>query len=207
MLIMPGMEPCPARLPPALLADLRARHGNAGRAYHDWRHVEEMLALHREVEGMLCDPDAVLLAILFHDAVYDPGAPDNEERSAELLREQAEGHHPAATMERAARMVLATIRHELPEAIDESERADMAHFLDMDLARLGAPPERFADYGRQIRREHPHLAEDEFRAARMAALRRFAEREHIYLSDWGRARFEKQARKNLAAALGQERAR
>lgn len=190
-----------AELPPGLVEELRARHGEPRRAYHDWRHVGEMLALLGEIEERLTDPRAVMFAVLFHDAVYDPAASDNEERSAGLLREKAAGLLDPASLDLAESMVLATIRHELPDGLDPLARSDVAHFLDMDLARLGADPRRFAEYGEQIRREYAHLSDEAFRAGRAEALRRFAERPQLYFSDWGRKRFEAQARANLAQAL------
>ncbi len=69
---------------PEQLAALRALH--AGRPYHGWAHVEALLALLAEAAGALRDPGAVRLAILFHDAVYDPRRADNEAESSALLR-------------------------------------------------------------------------------------------------------------------------
>jgi hypothetical protein len=92
---------------------LKALH--AGRAYHGWPHVEALLALWREYAGILHDPEAVHLAILFHDAVYDPRRTDNERASAALLRDWMAGTVPPARLEAAATMVLATERHAVPE--------------------------------------------------------------------------------------------
>lgn len=182
-------------LPP----DLRARYSEPQRHYHTWQHIEELLALFAEVEGRISDRRAVLFAILYHDAIYDPMAHDNEERSALLLRQQAEDLLDPVSLSRAEAMVLATIRHELPEGHGSS--SDMAHFLDMDLAILGAAPERFAEYARQIRLEYAHVPDDAFAAGRAAVLQRFAERPALYFSEWGRDRFEDAARANLARAV------
>jgi predicted metal-dependent HD superfamily phosphohydrolase len=191
--------PGEAELPPDLPAGLRARYAEPQRHYHSWQHIEELLALFGEIEAGLADRRAVLFAILFHDAIYDPQAHDNEEKSVVLLHQQAASLLDPATLARAEAMVLATIRHELPAG--HNAGSDMAHFLDMDLAILGASPERFAEYEGQIRREYAHVPDDAFAAGRAAVLRRFAERPQLYFSHWGRARFEEQARANLAAAL------
>lgn len=56
------------------------------RPYHSWRHVRAVLgALHRWLGPEL--PPALEFAALWHDAVYDPKASDNEERSADLCAE------------------------------------------------------------------------------------------------------------------------
>ena len=188
-------------LPRQLEADLRTRYSEPQRHYHNWQHVEELLDLFEVAGPQLADPNAVYLAILFHDAIYDPKATDNEERSAELLRDKAVGLVGLDSLDRAERMILATIHHELPDGLSPEELGDAAIFLDMDLAILAAPQERFDEYETQIRREYAHVPDEAFRIGRADILRRFARRDQLYFSEWGKARFEAQARNNLNSAL------
>ncbi|MFD1950438.1 hypothetical protein ACFSGX_06620 [Sphingomonas arantia] len=189
-----------ARVPDTLLVQLRARHDAPLRAYHDWAHIQTLLTLLIEVRPLLHDEDAVLWAILYHDAIYDPRAPDNEERSAQLLETELSGRLDPATLARAAMLTRATARHLLPDA-DASIRSDAALFLDMDLSILAAPQDRFDGYETDIRHEYAHVPDDLFRAARARILTTFLERPRLFLSDWGHARFEAAARDNLRATL------
>lgn len=191
----------PSQIPPALLAELRARHDEPQRAYHGWRHIQALLRLREEVADRLADPSAVLWAILFHDAVYDPRAADNEERSARLLEAAEVAGLDDATRSRAARLIRMTAAHAIPGRLPADEGADAALFLDMDLSILGATPAAFDAYEAGVRHEYAHVAEPAFRSGRAAILRRFAERERLYLSDWGRQRFEAAARANIARSL------
>lgn len=188
-------------LPESLMADLRRRHAEPHRAYHDWSHIAALLTLHRELANSFADPVAVLLAVLFHDAIYDPRAADNEEQSARLLEEQLTGRVAEGTLRRAAALVRATRAHAVPDGLAAPEAADMALFLDMDLAILGAGAEAFDAYERGVRREYAHVPDEAFRAGRAAVLERFTQRERLYFSEWGRARFEAAARANLARSL------
>ncbi|MGF7151787.1 putative metal-dependent HD superfamily phosphohydrolase [Sphingomonas zeicaulis] len=190
-----------AAVPAGLLATLRRRHAEPQRAYHDWTHIEEMLALFAETRGDFAAPEAVLYAILFHDAVYDPQTHDNEERSAALLETLAGGVLDRPTRDRAVRMILATRRHRIDPALPAEEQADTARFLDMDLAILGADAARFDAYEQAIRFEYGHVEDDAFAAGRAAVLAGFGRRERLYLSDWGHHRFEASARANIARSL------
>ena len=190
-----------AAVPAGLLATLRRRHAEPQRAYHDWTHIEAMLALFAETRGDLAAPDAVLYAILFHDAVYDPQAHDNEERSAALLETLAGGALDRPTLDRAVRMIRATQRHRLDPGLPADELADTARFLDMDLAIIGAEAARFDAYERAIRFEYGHVEDDAFAAGRAAVMAGFGRRARLYLSDWGHDHFEVQARANIARSL------
>jgi predicted metal-dependent HD superfamily phosphohydrolase len=164
-----------------------------------------MIAQFGVIESRLNDPRAVLVALLFHDAVYDPHSVDNERSSAELLTSLADGALPPESLDRAREMVLATVGHALPGGLSKEEGEDLAHFLDLDLAILGADPARYAEYEAQIRREYADIPEDTYRPARAAILQRFLRREPIYFTDWGRAKFEAQAHANLARSIVQLR--
>ena len=186
-------------VPADLLSALRERHAEPQRHYHDWTHIE---ALGRHLDAAserIHDREAVLYAILFPDAVYDPKASDHERRSAALLLKAAPPIAPHS-LQSAHTMIMATEGHALPES-EGTERSDIAHFLDMDLGILGAPPDRFDLYEDQIRKEYAHVPEEAFRKGRAAVLRRFADREQLYFSQWGRERFEQAARANIARSL------
>ena len=178
---------------------LRALH--AGRAYHGWSHVEALLALWRRHRAALHDPEAVRLAILYHDAIYDPRRTDNEHNSAALLRASEAGRVSPKRLDAAEAMVLATARHAVPFWLPDPVTSDIRHFLDMDLAILGAPPADFAAYDRAIREEYAHVPEPAYRRGRAAVLRRLLERDPIYLTDTFRAEREAAARHNLSTAL------
>lgn len=154
-----------------------------------------------EVRDGLHDPLAVECAILLHDAVYDPRRGDNEQRSAALARELLSGVVPAATLARTVRLIEATEQHQLPPDVAVCEAADARIFLDLDLSVLGAAPVVFDAYEAGVRHEYRHVPDADFRRDRAKILADFLARERLFLSDWGRDRFEAQARANLRRSL------
>ena len=183
-----------------VLADLRRRYAEPQRHYHTWDHIEALLRWFGQRRDHLHDPLSVELAILFHDAVYDPTRSDNEAESARLLMDADLPGVDDTVRARAVCMIEATARHEIPEGL---EPADMAEFLDMDLSILGARTDVFDAYEQAIRREYAFVPEALYREARRGILQRFLEREQLYFSDWGRERFEATARVNLHRSIRQ----
>src|SRR3989442_12745478 len=69
--------------------DLVSRYAEAHRAYHTLAHIEHCLEEFEPARGLARDPSAIEMALWYHDAVYDPRAADNEEKSAALALEWA----------------------------------------------------------------------------------------------------------------------
>ena len=133
---------------------LRARYAEPHRAYHGQAHVDTMLRGLCELGDAVADPAAMELAIWYHDAIYDPAASDNEARSAVLLRAEMAGLADPVLVAKAELMVRLTAGHALPPEVPTAWRADCAHFLDLDLAVLGAVPATFDAYERGIAAEY-----------------------------------------------------
>ncbi len=85
------------------------------------------------------------------------------------------------------------------DAVPESDDARLT--VDIDLAILGAPPARFAEYEEQVRREYAWVPQRVFDNARAGILRRFLERPSIYATTLFRERLDSTARSNLEATL------
>lgn len=79
--------------------------------------------------------------------------------------------------------------------------ADEQLLVDIDLAILGATPERFAEYDAQVRAEYAWVPGFVYRMKRRSVLKAFLARPRLYGTDHFRARYEAQARRNLAAVL------
>ena len=70
----------------AVFDDLYTRYTAVDRRYHDIRHIDDCLQLFDTVRALASQPDAIELAIWFHDAIYDSHKSDNEASSASLAR-------------------------------------------------------------------------------------------------------------------------
>lgn len=182
----------------ATAATLAARYEEPHRHYHTLAHIENCLLELDRARHLLDDEeaDAVELALAWHDAVYDPRAPDNEEKSAALFREAATRHRLEPRLAAAVeRLILRTKAHLARSRPDEQV------MVDIDIAILGATPEVFDAYDRSIRREYAHVPEPEWRQRRTAVLQRFLVRDRLFATRFFRARYEAQARRNLARAI------
>ena len=185
-------RPSPAPVRQELLAawSERARH------YHDGRHLRECLGLLEVWKGQGERSAEVSIALWFHDAIYHPGAADNELRSAAwAARALGEARVPSEVGTRVYDLVMAT-RH---DAVARGLDAQL--LVDIDLAILGSPPARFAAYEQDIRREYASVPETRYRAARRAVLQRFLAQGNIYHTAQARELLEAQARLNLRGAI------
>lgn len=172
----------------AVREELLAAHAAPGRRYHDLRHLAEVLDRLAELG---CEEVTVLLAAWFHDAVHD-GGPDDEERSAAW----AERVLPPRVAAEVARLVRLTERHR-PAAGDHTG----ALLSDADLAILAAPPQRYAEYVRDVRREYAEVPDADFARGRAAVLRDLLAKESLFHTAPARERWEARARANVTAEL------
>jgi predicted metal-dependent HD superfamily phosphohydrolase len=167
------------------------------RAYHNLSHIQSLLSLGESLQDKIQNRGAFYFAIWFHDVIYDTKRSDNEEKSAEFAEEALAGLGvPEQTVATVREMIMATKHH---RADDLSW--DMKAFLDLDTSILGAPEEIYKDYSRAIRKEYSWVPGFLYRKGRMKVLNDFLGRERIYQTDEIRARYETQARHNIAEEI------
>ena len=167
------------------------------RAYHNLSHIQSLLALSESFLDKLQNRDALYFAIWFHDVIYDTKSSDNEEKSAEFAAEAlASLGIPEQTIATTREMILATKHH---RASDLSW--DMKAFLDLDTSILGAPEDIYKEYSAAIRREYSWVPDFLYRNGRMKILNDFLGRERIYNTEEFSAKYEAQARHNIAEEI------
>lgn len=192
----------PFDLPTSLRAELERAYADPPRAYHSFAHVSEVLT---HADTVLAGPGfthpaELYAAILFHDAIYVPGAKDNEARSADLAVQRLPAFLPALDVARVRELILLTARHGTldPTTLD----ADARHFLDCDMAILGAAPAAFDAYDAAIRQEYQgHLNPILYAFGRRRFLSKLLDAPRIFLSDFFHTRLDAPARDNLRRAL------
>ncbi len=175
---------------------LAAAYAEGHRHHHTARHIDECLDLFQQVVGLADHPDEVELAIWMHDVVYRPRRSDNEARSADLAAEWlGDCEVDPAVIGRIRGLIMATRHADAPRTPDEGL------IQDIDLAVLGAAPQRFAEYEEEVRREYRSVPSFIFRRRRAEILESFLERTDMYRTPWFRERLEVSARGNLSRAI------
>lgn len=183
-------------LSPDDLVALRARWGEPHRYYHTARHLDECLERFAEVRSLANDADVVEAAIWFHDAVYDARRDDNEARSAALARTMLSANGVSEQRITEVEAVIFATRHAGPCALPDGQLT-----CDIDLAILGAEPERFDQYERDVRAEYAWVPMPIFRVKRAEILLRFLAAPCIYQTAHFHALLDARARDNLAHSL------
>jgi predicted metal-dependent HD superfamily phosphohydrolase len=189
---------CDSRGAAAVLEETVLAYGEPHRHYHTLDHIAALLALLDRHGTNVEDRDALTLAILFHDVVYQPTRLDNEEASAAWAASRLGSlGFPEELRAKVARYILATRHDQPPDATD----GDLALLLDLDLSILAAPPDGYDVYAQAVRREYAFVPDEAYRAGRRRVLEGFLQRERIYLTESLCAAWEQPARSNLTAAI------
>ena len=167
------------------------------RHYHDIRHIADCLREFDGVRHLAANPDAVQVAIWFHDVVYDGRRTDNEEQSAEVAADALRRLGASeAFIEEVQQLILFT-RHDT-----EPDTPDGKLMVDIDLTSLALAPDRFDENSRRIRSEYLHVADDTFVRNRNHMLGGLLKRKRIYYTNIFHDRCEGQARENLERVVG-----
>ena len=186
-----------------LVAAARLHYAQPHRHYHGVEHLDELIELVRRHTPDLDESEQ--LALLFHDAVYVPGASrgENERLSALLMRATLPAFDLSpADLARAGRIIDATAHAAPPPP-------EAARICDLDLWRLASPWEAFKQHALGIRDEYLHLHADEaaFWTARNTFYRSMLSKPQIFATPHFREQFEVVARENMQRALAAEEPR
>jgi predicted metal-dependent HD superfamily phosphohydrolase len=180
----------------SIFTHLAAAYAEPARAYHTAEHIQDCLIQLDRSREVARRPDEVEVALWFHDAVYVPGASDNEDRSARLAQTALQAC--AVQLEvsrRVAELVLATRHLTLPR------EPDGQLLCDIDLSILGREPEVFDEFERRIRQEYAWVPEPMYRSTRAEVLAGFLRRRPIFQTKYFREQYELPARANLERVL------
>jgi predicted metal-dependent HD superfamily phosphohydrolase len=166
---------------------LSRRYMEPHRRYHTLRHLDHGFLQHHARVGAM-KPD-VFFAWAYHDAIYDPRAKDNEERSAELFLKDNEllGFSPDQA-DWIASLILGTKHTGMKSLI-----------TDIDLSILGADRPVYDNYVREVRGEYSFVSERDWRAGRTDVLIGFVTQKIFVTPEF--ASLEEPARLNLHREL------
>lgn len=181
--------------PQKILNILIAAYSEKQRAYHTVQHLYECLILFESIRSELNDAHAVVLAIYFHDVIYDPQAKDNELKSVELFEQYMAQDLPVNTVQKIKQWILATQKHVSTDVLD------LQFLLDIDLAILAATPERFTEYEQQIQQEYSWVDSQVYSTKRKEVLVHFYQSDPLYQTTYFQQNFELRAKQNLKQIL------
>ena len=181
-----------------LWTHLAEAYGEPQRHYHTLDHIAAVVTDAVRLRDRFEQPDAALLALFFHDVVYDPLRRDNEARSADKLE--------LWLGRRIAGDVLAFCRRAIGATASHASQGDpdIDLILDIDMAILGASPKTYWRYAEGVAREYlPVYGFDAYAAGRAKLfLEPTLARGSLFLTP-PFAALEAQARANLADELAQ----
>lgn len=180
-------------------AVIKARYCEPVRFYHTLEHIEDLIIVLEPYKSGIADLPCIILALFFHDIVYDPKSSLNEEKSAELFVEMFTGkltadHLDKNLIPKVVSYILATKTHYSENTADR----DLNIFLDIDMSILGREHQEYAEYSLKIFKEYSHMEVPIFKEARAKFLRNIIMGDRkIFCTEEFRSTMEDQAMKNL----------
>lgn len=174
------------------------------RAFHNLRHLIDLLTRVDELSEETRNPDLVRLAAWYHGAIFSVSADqamhrnggEDEAASAALAYEELVAAGVSEkNANRVAELIMNLRRHDLP-----TSDIDAAALSDADLGCLAIEPQRYREYSRLIYSEYAHLPLLSYLRTRTTIVRKLLARDRLFASPLGQ-RWELPARENLEAEL------
>ena len=176
-------------------------YGEPQRHYHTLAHIAHCLTQFDQCKSLTPNPDALEIAIWFHDIIFKPGGPDNESLSASLYQYLSAGIHDNEMRQLIDRMIMATL-HDGRSLGD----ADTSYMVDIDLSSFGLDWDAFVLDSQHLREENPHLSDTDYYRKLVEFHSGLLARPRFFLSDFFFQRYEQKARANVSRYLDQVRA-
>lgn len=178
-----------------LWREIETNYSEAGRYYHTIAHLNALVSELSSLRASFANWHTIVLAVAYHDIIYNPLKNNNEEKSAELaVARLTDIGLPHALIRQCEQLIRATQKH---EAADEETNL----FTDADLSILGASPAAYDQYKTQIRREYSIYPDIAYKPGRRKVLEHFLEMPNIFKTIVFRSRYESNARYNLLREL------
>ncbi|KFF00305.1 hypothetical protein IX39_06500 [Chryseobacterium formosense] len=176
--------------------EIEKKYSAESRHYHNFRHLENMFEEVESVKAQIKNFNNVSFSIFYHDIIYDASSKSNEEKSAEFSKKRLEDLNIAKEdIQKVYAQILATKSHQ------KSDDQDTNFLLDADLSILGKDNKAYLEYTKQIRKEYSIYPNFLYKPGRKKVLEHFLELESIFKTDFIKAKYEVQARKNIEVEL------
>lgn len=176
--------------------EIEKKYSEKSRHYHNLRHLENMFEEVESVKVQIKNFNNVTFSIFYHDIIYDASSKSNEEKSAEFSKKRLEDLNIAKEdIQKVYAQILATKSHQ------KSDDQDTNFLLDADLSILGKDNKAYLEYTKQIRKEYSIYPDFLYKPGRKKVLEHFLELESIFKTDFFKAKYEVQARKNIEVEL------
>ncbi|MEO0405418.1 MAG: hypothetical protein AAF193_11155 [Bacteroidota bacterium] len=144
------------------------QHSRPNRFYHGLGHLEFLLTAFEDIKAKLKSPHLVVIAIFYHDSVFNALKKNNEEKSAKkAIDALKEGALSPPEIEKVHDLIMATKSH------IKSEDQDINLFVDMDLAILGSSYSEYEKYSASVRKEYSVFPDFIYNKGRKDVLKHF----------------------------------
>ncbi|MBN8587777.1 MAG: hypothetical protein J0L94_05585 [Rhodothermia bacterium] len=180
---------------PVLWEELCAAYSQPHRTYHNLLHLQNMYEVLYPYQKNVPSWQATLLALFYHDVVYEPTSPDNETQSALLAKSRLQDVVSEEILLLCEDLILATANH------SQHGLYGVNVFIGADLAILGNNWPTYLRYAKNIRKEYQQLHDEVYRSGRITVLNNFIQRERIFYAEPFFKKYEIQARENMAREL------
>ena len=177
--------------PATIYVDLVRRYSEPHRRYHTCDHIAHCLKQFDLAADLMDNCDAVEMGLWFHDAIYEPGAADNELESAQLF-EEITNDQQSLLKQSVYDLIMVTKHPEHPKCLDEK------FMVDIDLSSFALPWGVFIQDSQAVREEFSHLPDERFFAGHLKFLNSLVRRPTFFFTDFFQTRYEAIARKNIA---------
>ena len=189
-----------------VLKRIQCKYSGGHRYYHNLAHIEKMFKT-AAVHGFWLTK-AQIIAIAYHDIIYNPLARDNELQSAIYLRNDKELFEETNITDpilqnfilKSAEMFILDTEHHIPtehKELGEEHKLQSAVILDLDLFDLAADYSIFTNNTVLIRYEYKHLSTNEFISNRLQFIKKMLNRPTIFSTIGFQVLYEQRAKYNL----------
>ena len=181
-----------------LFTEVVKSYSAKSRHYHNMHHIHTMCTAWDLFNSKLNNPDAIFMAIIYHDIVYSAIKSNNEEKSADYFKKNVSTvlNLDSIFIKKVYDAILSTKHNDESKKYWEDD-IDIQYLLDFDLHILGTRHEsEYEWYKNGVRKEYKIYPDLIYKPGRKKVLESFLKRKKIYLTEDFKVN-EKKARKNL----------